>query len=454
MFARARLLFNGKEVMVQSIAFFGLGKLGLPLASHFASSGLRTLAIDCDAGLISRLSAGACDFEEPGLGGLFEGARPYMQFHTSASEAGDVDASIILVPTPSSEASPSFSSAFVEQVCDDICAGLKSRPVWQYHLIVVSSTLFPGTMAKLAARAEAQLGRPCGPDFGLVYVPDFVALGDVVRGFKKPAFLLVGSDDRLAAEKTITLYERFLSPNTVTKVLPAYDAEIAKVAANAFLCMKISFGNFLAQLCHGSQGVNLNGIAEALTCDSRIGSGLLQAGTPYGGPCFPRDVSALVHLAKINRMAAPLAEATARVNEDQYALIEAETLSCSPQRVGMLGLSFKPGSSVVTESPSFELTRRLKRRGIDVVGFDFSSQARQQATSELGIDCANLISELVERVDTIILCHHDARFRGIAAMAPPTSWIIDPWGCIEDHHTQLLRPGRRPLGNQSRAVTE
>src|SRR6187549_3982965 len=120
--------------MIENLSFFGLGKLGLPLAALFAANGIKTVGIDTDAALVSALESRATQFTEPGLGALW------------VSAAAGTQASIILVPTPSDPINPEFSSSFVEKACEELGDALRSRAQWRYHLIVVSSTLYPGTM--------------------------------------------------------------------------------------------------------------------------------------------------------------------------------------------------------------------------------------------------------------------------------------------------------------------
>src|SRR5262249_18812406 len=148
----------------------------------------------------------------------------------------------------------------------ELCTALRARPSWRYHLIVVASTLPPGTMTgKIVPMLEARLRRRAGPHFGVAYVPEFVALGEVVAGLQRPPFLLVGSDDDVARTNAATLYQRIVAPQTPIRYLSTTGAELAKVALNVFLCMKISFGNSLAQLSDRLDEVDVDAIADALS---------------------------------------------------------------------------------------------------------------------------------------------------------------------------------------------
>ncbi len=435
--------------MIERLSFFGLGKLGLPLAALFARSGLRTFAIDIDTTLVEQLRAGATPLVEPGLDELLAEAAPAITYTTDAHATANTDASIILVATPSDASHPKFSSTHVENASQALCAVLRARTVWHYHLVVISSTLSPGTMsARIVPIFEEGLGRRAGKDFGIAYVPDFVAVGEVVGGFQHPPFLLVGSDDHIAGAHAATLYRRIVAPETPIRFLSLRDAELAKIALNVFLCMKISFGSFLAQLGDRLGGADLDAIASTLSLDPRIGAGLLRGGVPYGGVCLPRDIDAILHFARSVGLDAPLARAAAEVNTAQYDLIERHILAGGPRCVAVLGLSFKPGTPVTIGSPAFELVRRLRSHSIRVVAFDPIARARAAARMTFGpaITYCDTLTESLGGADTILICNPDPSFAGLAADAPADRRIVDPWGCVRGPHPGLVQPGRAPNG--------
>jgi len=162
--------------MGHQLSFFGLGKLGLPLAALFARNGVPTIGIDTNAALIARLKAAETPYVEPGLAELLEEAAPSITYTTDAQAAAATDATIILVPTPSTPSAPEFSIEYVVTACNALAAALKTRPSPRYHLIVIASTVMPGTVAdRITPLLEQALGQRAGPDFGVAYVPDFVA---------------------------------------------------------------------------------------------------------------------------------------------------------------------------------------------------------------------------------------------------------------------------------------
>jgi UDPglucose 6-dehydrogenase len=441
--------------MVQRLSFFGLGKLGLPLAALFAGSGLRTVAVDIDSDVVGRLQAGETPYIEPGLDELLKRAAPFITYTSEARAAADTDASIVLVGTPSDASSPAFSAAQVESACRGVCDALRNRSVWRYHLVVISSTLLPGTTSNVIIRTlEGELGRRAGRDFGVAYVPDFVALGEVVHGFRNPPFLLVGSDDETARTQATDLYRRIVAPATVVRALSLHDAELTKVACNVFCCMKISFGNFLAQLGDRLGGVDLDAIAATLSLDPRIGPGLLRAGAPYGGTCFPRDIDAALHLAKSLRLEAPLVRASAEINSAHYDLIERHVMEGQPHRVAVLGLAFKSGTPVTIGSPAYEFVRRLISRSVQVTAFDPIAQARADASRTFGaaIRCCDTLLDCLREADTILICNADPSYAEIASVVSMGRRIVDPWGCVSGSHPGLVRVGRLSQGARAMAA--
>ena len=434
--------------MTDSISFFGLGKLGLPLAALFARSGLSTLGLDTDAALIARLKAGETPYVEPGLTKLLAEAAPALTFDADAGRAATTNVSIILVPTPSDGVSPEFSTEYLTKACNDLAAVLKGRKSQPYHLIVISSTVPPGTLGnKITPIFEDAFGAHAGKGFGIVYIPDFVALGRVIQDFRRPPYVLIGSDDPVAAANARKLYQRIVGPKTPIRVLSTRDAEIAKMTHNVFLCVKISFGNFLAQLGDRLGGIDLDGISDTLSLDLRIGSGLTRAGAPYGGTCLPRDTAALRHLAGINGLDAPLARAADDINAAQFDLIERALLANDPRSVAVLGLSFKPGTPVTVGSPAFELIARLIRRSVKVFAYDPIPEARNQTSAAFGalVTCCETAAAAWTYADAILVANPERSFVALGTCIPPDRIIVDPWGCIEHPHPRLLRPGRSPL---------
>ncbi len=440
---------------VGRLAFFGLGRLGLTLAALYARSGMKTVGIDANRGLIDQLQSGVVPLVEPGLEALLTEAADTITYTSDPEGAADADASIILVATPSDSSEPAYSSSDVVQACRDLCHVLRARATWRYHLIVISSTLWPGTMSStIVPLLEEQLARRAGTDFGVAYVPEFVALGDLVHGFEQPALLLIGADDEAAGAQAAALFQRITVAATPVRFLKTRDAELLKVVLNVFTCMKVSFANWVGQLGDRLGGVDIDAVMDTLSLHPRVGTGYLRAGTPYAGTCLPRDVDAILHLAKSAGLDAPLVDATAEINAAQFDVIERDVLAGDPRSVAILGFSFKPGTSVTVESPAFEFARRLLGRPVRVIGFDPIGMARESARATFGssMEVCETLDAAIAGADTILVCNPDPSFTELAVHAPADRRIIDPWGCVFGSHPGLVRPGRNPQGVASAEI--
>ena len=416
---------------------------------------MKTVGIDANSALIERLRGGAVPLVEPGLGALLEDAAGALTFANDPGAAAEADASIVLVATPSDSSQPAYSSSDVVQACLDLCRVLRARTAWRYHLVVISSTLWPGTMSDtIVPLLEEQLGRRAGTDFGVAYVPEFVALGDLLHGFEQPAFLLVGADDDAAGALAAAIFQRITVAATPVRFLRMRDAELLKVALNVFTCMKVSFANWIGQLGDRLGDVDVDAVLDTLALHPRVGDGYLRAGTPYAGTCLPRDVDAVLHLAKSVGLDAPLVDATARINAAQFDLIVHDLLRDEPRSVAILGLSFKPGTSVTIGSPAFEFARRLLDRSVRVIAFDPIGMARESTRTAFGssLEVCETLDEAIAGADTVFVCNPDPEFGGLAVRVPAGRRIVDPWGCVFGSHSGLVRPGRPGRGVASAEI--
>ena len=191
-----------------------------------------------------------------------------------------------------------------------------------YHLIVLSSTVLPGTIAKLIKLVEKISGRTFGEGFGLTYVPDFVRLGNVINDFRNPEFFLIGANNWEDAAKTNSIWYRFHDNQPPTKILTLEEAEVAKVSLNAYIVNKITFANFLGQLCDGMDNVDVHNITKTIGIDKRISPYFFGYGTPFGGTCFPKDLNSLITQFEQHGVNADMLKEVWLYNEDIRTVID------------------------------------------------------------------------------------------------------------------------------------
>lgn len=404
-----------------NISFIGLGKLGLPLACCLARSGNQILGVDKNEYILEQLNNNKLPFYEPGLEELF----PYdnfIGFTDSYKKAVDeTEASIILVNTQLGDTG--YSAEFVEAVLIDLSVNLKKSDK-DYHLIVLSSTVIPGTIKKLINLVEKISGRKYGEGFGFSYVPDFVRLGDVIHDFWNPEFFLIGASGIKDITLTQSIWCRFHKNDPPKIILSLEEAEIAKVALNGFIVNKITFANFLGQLCDGLDNVNVHNITKAIGIDKRISPYFFGFGTPYGGTCFPRDTAAFIKFASDRGKDAKHLKFSDEVNENIYLDIFNK---CKGYRnVGIIGISFKPHSPVVVGSPSVRLINDLVNIGVNVKVYDELDQTFENLNGVCNdIDICVTAQECVDKSDLIVFMHLDKKY---AILNIQNKIIIDNWG--------------------------
>ncbi len=353
------------------LSVVGLGKLGSPMVACLADKDFEVMGVDYDEAKVIQLSDGVAPVEEPGLPELILANRNKIYSTTECKDATLwSQATFLVVPTPSNP-DGSFSLRYLLAACESVGEGLREKADW--HLVVVTSTVSPTSMDYYIRPAlEERSGKRCGIDFGLCYSPEFIALGDVIRGLKRPDFLLIGESDQRAGDTLSQIYARLCENKPTNARMNFINAELCKLSVNAFVTTKMTFANMLARLCERLPGADVDVVTGALGLDSRIGGKYLQGALAYGGPCFPRDNIALASLAKSVGSSAPLAETTDAYNRQQTVLLADQVQSLLPQgeTVGILGLTYKPSTPVFEESAGFLLALELIKRGVDVLAFD------------------------------------------------------------------------------------
>jgi len=293
------------------LAMIGTGYVGLVSGVCFAEFGFHVTCVDKNPSIIERLEAGKVTIFEPGLDELMgrnirDGR---LEFSTDlASSVADADVILIAVGTPSRRGDGEADLQYIEAAADEIAAAMKPGAV-----VVIKSTVVVGTNARIRDRiAQA---RP-GVAFSMVSNPEFLREGSAIEDFMRPDRVVVGVDDERGKAAMQRLYRPLYLRETPMVVTSLENAEIIKYAANAFLAMKVTFINQVADLCEKTGG-NVQEVARAIGMDNRIGSKFLHAGPGFGGSCFPKDVKALIKTASDKDQQLHILEATERVNDNQ-----------------------------------------------------------------------------------------------------------------------------------------
>ena len=350
-----------------NISSIGLGKLGLCSAACFASKGHRVIGVDSSESHVDALRRGWCAIDEPGLLELLDGCRERMEFTMDYRYAIEhSDATLILVPTPSNP-DGRLSNAYIESVLEQIAPALKAKQT--FHVVDIISTVMPGTCERVfRPMLEARTGKVCGRDFGLVYNPEFVALGSVLRDFLHPDLLLIGASDDRSARMIEQLYASTVESDPHRGVMSLTNAEITKLSLNCFVTMKISFANELSAVCERIPDADVDIVTSAIGADVRVGRQYLRGGLGFGGPCFPRDNLAFQRCAEDAGTHVHLSPQVVQVNGEVVNRLFAMIGEYAPSgsTVALLGLSYKPGTHIVEESQAVMLAERLLDSGYSV----------------------------------------------------------------------------------------
>ncbi len=386
------------------ISVFGLGKLGAPMAAVFAARGHTVIGVDTCAGAVDCINAGRAPVYEPGLAELLRTSRRRL----SATSDGPwavvrSDVTFIIVPTPS-EADGGFSLRNVLAAADAIGRGLREKK--RAHLVVLSSTVMPGSTGDvLRPELERISRRRCGPDFGLCYSPEFIALGSVIRDMLHPDMILIGESDRRAGTRLERLLLGICRNRPRVARMNFVNAELAKLSVNTFITAKITYANMLSRICERMPGGDVDVVTAALGLDTRIGARYLKGALGYGGPCFPRDNLALACLADRLGACADLAVTTDRMNRGQIPQLAEAILAGLPPGgvVGILGLAYKAGTDVVEESQGVALAEDLLAQGVPVVVHDPAAlePARQRLCGRVSF--APTVRECVRQAHVVVI---------------------------------------------------
>lgn len=423
---------EGGDGLDVGISVSGLGKLGACMAACFASKGFRVTGIDINPGAVETINRGQAPVLEPGLDALIAEHAGNLRATLSYDEAILAsDVTFVVVPTPSMP-DGSFSLEYAVTAMHGIGRALRQKA--DYHLVVLSSTVMPGsTELGIVTALEEASGKRCGPDFGVCYSPEFIALGSVIRDFLHPDFLLVGESDERAGAMLEAVYRRVVPEGTPVARMSFAEAELTKLSVNTFVTTKITFANMLAALCEQLPGANVDVVSKAIGLDSRIGRKYLTGGLGYGGPCFPRDNAALAHLARLLGVDAALPEATDAVNDGQTArILDILAGRLDPgARVAVLGLSYKPATPVVEKSAGLALANALAEAGFRVTAFDPVAATPPAGALHPDVAIAASAEDAVNGAHAVVLANADPAFDNdsvvAAAAAARPALLLDCW---------------------------
>ena len=396
----------------------GCGRLGLALAAVSADCGHEVVCADINRDMVDKVNAGQVDTWEPDVAELVEKYAGKNLTATTDIKAACSQAELvcILVPTPSLP-NGGFSNEYILEACEQIGFGLceNRNP---YPVVSVVSTVMPGSIDIIAGSLSAWAAGVLGEEWGIVYSPEFVAQGSIVKNFRRPDMVMIGSDDERATEIVGEYYfsvvtAGYFAPHCIMSVV---SAEIAKLALNVSVVTKIQLANQIAMLCHETPGASVGDVLGAIGDDSRIGHKYFSAGVWPGGPCFRRDPRALsAHAATVDCPSLLIDGVDVFTNVMAHWL--AAHVMEQGEVVGILGLTYKPDIDIMDESPGVLLGEMLPQ-GTYIYYHD---PARQQGLS---------LVEMVEHCDVLVIMTPWEEYGELEDMDLGDTVVFDMWGLL------------------------
>jgi GDP-mannose 6-dehydrogenase len=351
------------------VSVFGLGYVGCVTAACLARDGHSVIGVDVNSQKVSTVSSGRSPVIERGLDSLIAQSVKAGKLQATSdckSAVLETDVSLICVGTPSN-GNGSLNLHFLERVCAGIGTALAAKN--GYHVVVVRSTVLPGTLeGKLAPLLEKHSGRRSGEHIGFCSNPEFLREGTAIEDYDHPSQIIIGESDSHSGDLAQSLYAAIHAPVVRTSIK---SAEMLKYVNNAFHALKVAFANEVGNLC-SLHGIDGREVMELFCRDRKlnISSSYLMPGFAFGGSCLPKDLRALVYRAKERDLDCPLLSSVLPSNQRQIQRGVELVEETRRKRVGILGLSFKPGTDDLRESPVVRLTETLVGKGYQVRIYD------------------------------------------------------------------------------------
>ena len=416
------------------VSVFGMGYVGCVTSACLARDGHQVIGVDVNPLKVETIQSGHSPIVEPDLEewistGTSSGRLQAVCDGTTAVR--DSDITLICVGTPSHR-NGSLKLDFIEKVCREIGTALAAKD--GYHVVVVRSTVLPGTIEeRLLPILEQSSQKSAGRDFGLCTNPEFLRESTAIKDYYNPSHIVIGAFDAKSADMVARLYTEVDAPIVRTTIKTA---EMVKYVNNAFHALKVVFANEIGNLCkvHGIDGQEVMNIF----CQDRqlnISPTYFRPGFAFGGSCLPKDTRALAYRAKQRDVDSPLLEAILDSNEKHIRRGIAMVERTQRKKVGILGLSFKAGTDDVRESPVIPLVETLIGRGYDVRVYDEHLQLdKLTGANKAFLDkeiphIASLmrpsIDELVAEVDVVVVTNNSPAFQHVPRQIREEQVLID-----------------------------
>jgi GDP-mannose 6-dehydrogenase len=416
------------------VSVFGLGYVGCVSAASLAGDDHQVIGVDVNPDKVATVNSGRSPIVEPGLDEILADAvaSGRLRATTDSVEAvANSDVSLVCVGTPSNR-NGSLDLTYLTRVCGQIGETLRRKP--DYHVVVVRSTVLPGTTHEVVIPAlERESGKKYGEGFGVSVNPEFLREGTALKDFRKPPLTLVGHNHAADAGGTIALYHAIDAPLVSTSIRVA---EMIKYTSNAWHALKVCFANEIGNLCK-TAAIDSHEVMDIFCRDEKLNlsSYYLKPGFAFGGSCLPKDVRALQYRAKEKDLDLPVISAILASNRRQIDHAFDQVMDTGKKRIGLLGFSFKAGTDDLRESPMVILAEALLGKGLKLRIYDrnvslaklvgANKQYIEQQIPHLSSLLCPTIDEVIEGSDVIVVGNQSAEFAEAVTRATKEQIIID-----------------------------
>ena len=415
------------------ISIYGLGYVGCVSMGCLSKNGHTVMGVDVAQSKVDAINRGESPIVEIGLSELLKEQHETGKIKaTSDSDQAlqDTEVSFICVGTPStSEGHLNLNAIY--NVSKEIGAALSKKQ--KFHVVVIRSTVLPGTNEKVGEIIQEHSGKQRNEDFAVVSNPEFLREGSAINDYYNPPFTLVGSDSERAINVMKSVYDKLQAPLITCEIKIA---EIMKYINNAFHAQKVVFANEVGNICK-KLGIDSHRVMEIFCMEKKLNISpyYLKPGFAYGGSCLPKDLKALKTIAHDHYLNCPLIDSIEQSNEYQKQIVYKQIMDLKIDRIGFLGISFKADTDDLRNSPVLDIIERLLGKGLDVKIYDKNVHFSQLmgANKDFILNKIPYISkfitddymQVIKKSELIVVVNNSAEFKNILSAAPEETIIYD-----------------------------
>ena len=417
-----------------------LGKLGLPFALFLASKNQHVFCYDVNDEIINKLQNNISPYIEPKTSEYLKKFKKKLNITRDLNHLiKKSDISHLVLPTPSLK-NNSFSNLYLIKCLEKISlALLKKRN--KKHIINITSTVMPGSCKNFFCKLLESRGLKNDKDFIITYNPHFIAQGTTIYNLENPDFVLIGADSN-NSHQLVKYYNKIYKQKIKILLLNTIEAEITKISINSFITTKITFSNFISEVCENTKNVNASKVLDAIGTDHRIGNSYLGVGTKYSGPCFPRDNKALNHFIK-NKTKNSLPSFIDKINNSQTErliriikkIVRKEKLK--KFELGIFGLTYKDKTSIIKDSQSDDLIKKIRKDyKKNIYVYDNNIIPSQKYIKNNNLTYFKNLDDFIKKSKIMILMYPNKNFLSKIEKSK-NKIIIDCWNMVDENKTNL-----------------